>query len=325
MSRLVASASALALLTGVAAAADLPPPVTVAPLPMISPLPVAFSWSGFYFGGHGGFGFAKGGVFNDGFAIGGQVGVNWQFDGFVVGAEGDGSWVDWGGADAVGTARLRGGFASGRFLVYATGGAAIQDLDDVGWVAGGGLEYALWDNWTLGAEYLYYEFDGDSSDVFRGRVNYRFGGLAGSPATIAATPVGFDWSGFYFGGHGGYGFVSGAISDGYEIGGQVGVNRQFNKFVLGMEIDGGAVDWGPVTVIGSVRLRGGYAFNRFLAYAAGGLAFEDSAGWTAGAGVDYALTDRWIVGVEYLHGDYVGGDDADIVRGRVSYLLNSGI
>ena len=324
MLRPVASASAFALLTGVAAAADLPPPINVTPPAVLTALtPVAFNWSGFYFGGHGGYGFAKGGVFNDGFAAGGQVGLNWQFGGFVLGAEADASWVDWSGADSVGTARLRGGFASGPFLVYATGGAAFRDFSDAGWVVGGGLEYAIWRDWTVGAEYLYYEFGGDSSDVFRGRLNYLFGGLAGSPAMLAPTPVAFNWSGFYLGGHGGYGFVSGAIEDGYEIGGQAGVNQQYGTFVLGMEIDGGAVDWGPVTVVGSMRLRAGFAFDRLLAYAAGGLAFEDAIGWTVGGGLEYALTDRWILGVEYLHADYVGGDEADIVRGRVNYLFNS--
>jgi outer membrane immunogenic protein len=140
-----------------------------------------------------------------------------------------------------------------------------------------------------------------------------------------ATPGAFDWSGFYVGAHGGWGFVSGAISDGYENGGQAGVNHQFGTFVLGMEVEGGSVDWGPVTEAGSIRLRGGYAFDRFLAYAAGGLAFEDSVGWTVGGGVEYALTDRWVIGAEYLHADYVGGDKADIVRSRVNYLLNSGV
>jgi len=179
MLRPVASASAFALIAGVAVAADLPPPISVAPLPVLTaPMPIAFNWSGFYFGGHGGYGFGNG-AFSDGAVIGGQIGVNWQFNGFVLGAEGDGSWVDWGATDAVGTVRLRAGFGFDRFLAYATGGAAFQDFDDVGWVAGGGVEYAIWNNWTIGVEYLHYDFDTDDADVIRGRVNYLFGGLAG--------------------------------------------------------------------------------------------------------------------------------------------------
>ncbi len=176
MLRFVASASAVALLTGAAAAADIPPPITVAPPVLTAPVPIAFNWSGFYFGGHGGYGFGSGTI-DDGFVAGGQIGVNWQYDSFVIGAEGDGSWADWGAADAVGSVRLRGGIAFDRFLAYATGGAAFRDFDDVGWIAGGGVEYAVANNWTVGVEYLHYDFDGDDADVIRGRVSYLFSGL----------------------------------------------------------------------------------------------------------------------------------------------------
>jgi outer membrane immunogenic protein len=175
MLRLSVCTSALALFTGIAAAADLPPPITVAP-PMTSPIPIAFNWSGFYIGGHGGWGFGTG-AFTDGFVVGGQVGVNWQWNSFVLGAEGDGSFVDWDATDAVGTARLRGGLAFDRFLVYGTGGAAFGD--DVGFVVGGGGEYALTDAISVGVEFLHYDFDGDTSDVVRGRVNWRFNSLFG--------------------------------------------------------------------------------------------------------------------------------------------------
>ena len=73
------------------------------------------------------------------------------------------------------------GFAFDRFLVYVTGGAAFQDFNDLGWVAGGGVEYALHrQGFASGVEYLHYDFGNDSSDVIRGRVNWRstacFGG-----------------------------------------------------------------------------------------------------------------------------------------------------
>jgi outer membrane immunogenic protein len=327
MLRLVASAFAIASLSGAAVAADIPAPTIPPPAPiLLSPGPIAFNWSGFYFGGHGGWGFGQA-PFVDGAVAGGQIGVNWQADAFVIGAEGDGSWVNWDGADAVGTARLRGGFAFDRFFVYATGGAAFQDFEDTGWVVGGGLEYAITNNWTVGGEYLYYSFDPGASDVFRGRVNYLFGGLFGGAAPVSImslTPIAFDWTGFYIGAHGGWSFVSGPnISDGFEVGGQVGVNRQYGSFVAGIEIDPGYVDWGPVTTAGSIRLRGGLAFNRFLAYATGGLGIEDSIGWSVGGGVEYALTDRWSVGAEYIHHDFEGGHKADLVRGRVNYLFNT--
>ena len=179
MLRLAASVSALAFIAGAAAAADLPPTPMVPPPPMISTTPIAFSWDGFYFGGHGGYGFGSGAL-DDGFVAGGHIGMNYQFDGFVIGAEGGGSLTDWGGGnDSVADIRMRAGVAFDRFHAYATGGAAFLDFDELGWVVGGGVEYALTDAWVVGVEYLHYDFDNDDSDVIRGRVSYLFSGLAG--------------------------------------------------------------------------------------------------------------------------------------------------
>ncbi|MDQ0510560.1 outer membrane protein [Ancylobacter amanitiformis] len=84
-----------------------------------------------------------------------------------------GSKVEW-----FGTVRARLGYAWDRLLVYGTGGVAYGSVDtDVavsgsltgytmattqgtsqtqwGWTVGGGAEYALTDNWTIRAEYLY--------------------------------------------------------------------------------------------------------------------------------------------------------------------------
>lgn len=174
MLRVAITASVLALLTGAAAATDLPP-VSPPPPPMLSPTPVAFNWSGFYFGGHGGWGLA-GGAFSDGAVVGGHVGVNWQYGHFVVGFEGGGSWADWGSIDSVETALGRGGYAFDRVLVYGAGGLAVEDFKAlVGWVAGAGVEYAFTDNWTAGLEYLHYDFADDEAEVIRGRVSYLFG------------------------------------------------------------------------------------------------------------------------------------------------------
>jgi outer membrane immunogenic protein len=331
MSRFVLSVPTLAFLAGASAAADLPQ-TFVSPV-LTAPTLIAFNWTGFYFGAHGGYGFGKA-PFVDGAVAGGQVGVNWQRDAFVIGVEGDGSWVDWTGADAVGTIRLRGGFAFDRFFVYATGGAAFHSFDDVGWVVGTGAEFAITRNWTIGAEYIYFDLDPGTADDFRVRASYHFGvpgafGFLNSggpmPAAMTSpTPLAFNWTGFYAGAHGGYSLPDGAgLNDSYEIGGQVGVNRQFGQVVLGIEADGGAVDWGPVTAVGSVRGRLGYALDRFLPYVTGGMGIEDAIGWSLGAGVDYAITDRWSIGVDYLHGDFIGGHTADMVRGRVNYLFNA--
>lgn len=75
-----------------------------------------------------------------------------------------------------GTLRLRGGIAFNQMLLYLTGGLAIADIDHstltagpaivyaasagetaTGWTMGGGFEWALAPNWSLKAEYLYYD------------------------------------------------------------------------------------------------------------------------------------------------------------------------
>jgi opacity protein-like surface antigen len=172
--RFLSSALAIVALQGVARGTDLPPSVTPSPQ-LLSPTPIAFNWSGFYFGGHGGWGFASG-DFADGAVIGGQVGVNWQYGGFVVGFEGGASFADFGSINSVTTGLVRGGYAFDRFLVYGAAGLGVEELKTlVGWVAGGGVEYAILNNWTVGIEYLHYDFADDESEVIRGRVNYLFG------------------------------------------------------------------------------------------------------------------------------------------------------
>ena len=96
----------------------------------------------------------------------------------------------------IGTVRLRAGYAFDRVLVYATGGLAYGEVgrngnngafavtqagfvnpftntlvgattvtplgvgggssSRAGWTLGGGVEYAIWNNWSIKAEYLYY-------------------------------------------------------------------------------------------------------------------------------------------------------------------------
>ena len=71
-------------------------------------------------------------------------------------------------------------------LAYATGGAAFLDFAeevDTGFVVGGGLEYKLQNDWSLGGEALYYNFedpnDADQElEIFtaRARLTYHIGG-----------------------------------------------------------------------------------------------------------------------------------------------------
>jgi len=101
-------------------------------------------------------------------------------------------------------------------------------------------------------------------------------------------------------------------------GGQIGYNYQIGSFVIGAEADIQGIDSGnnsnavfipgpgfTGTFVpgefengadwwGSARLRAGVAFDRFLVYATGGLAYtEDNTGWTVGGGVEWALPVNW--------------------------------
>jgi outer membrane immunogenic protein len=116
--------------------------------------------------------------------IGGvHLGYNWQRDNTVLGVEADVSFAD--EVDYLASLRARLGYAAGDFLIYATAGVAFAGLDEdalsvkvsskdysfatdddtqVGLVVGGGIEYKLRSNWSVGLEGLYYAF-GEESDV----------------------------------------------------------------------------------------------------------------------------------------------------------------
>lgn len=121
---------------------------------------------------------------------------------------------------------------------------------------------------------------------------------------------------------------------GFLGGAQVGANAQFNRLVLGIEGDfswTGIKDKGTdaardmfntnVQWTSTVTGRVGAAFDRFLVYGKGGLALAQDkstltdftgtsasnsmmrTGWTAGAGLEYAIDQNWSAKVEY---DYLG-------------------
>ncbi len=123
-----------------------------------------------------------------------------------------------------------------------------------------------------------------AADLPRGGMPYK------APAYIS----GFNWTGFYIGLHGGYGWgdSSGLELEGGFAGGQIGYNWQApgSPWVFGLELDSAWADFGAtntvagpgvlVTVdsnadyIGSFRGRLGYAFwERTMLYVTGGLAW----------------------------------------------------
>lgn len=213
----------LGLAAGAAQAADL----SVAPLYKAPPqvaIP-AYNWSGFYIGGNAGGAWATsnwgtaGNIGNlSGGVAGGTAGFNFQTGHAVFGVEGDVDWANVKGSttsagcptgcttanDWLATARGRAGYAFDRFMPYVTGGAAFGDIKastpgfagqtqtNTGWTAGGGVEFALSNNWTAKAEYLHVDLGNMNcgfncgttannnvslrEDVVRGGLNFRFGG-----------------------------------------------------------------------------------------------------------------------------------------------------
>jgi outer membrane immunogenic protein len=164
--------------------------------------PQAVNWTGFYIGAHLGGAWSDAnwtdpvsGVSNNlanaGVLGGGQLGFNYQFDSIVFGFEGDFSAtsLSTSGTDADGfahststywtstvTGRL--GYALDRALLFAKVGVAFADERDtvtsplgapsgtsttqVGWTAGGGVEYAMDRNWSAEIEYDYLGFGSQS-------------------------------------------------------------------------------------------------------------------------------------------------------------------
>ncbi len=184
--------------------------------------------------------------------------------------------------------------------------------------------------------------------------------LAARPAYTKAAPLmvdpAYNWSGFYIGVNAGGGWLRDQFSDvppannfgatpatrksGFVGGGQAGVNWQVSQFVLGIEgdIDSASINasvacaGAPPAIcsskqdyLASIRGRAGFAFNNFLVYGTGGVAFtnynhsiafpgfalgpvnwsnDSRTGWVAGVGAEYAFAGNWVVGAEWKHYDF---------------------
>jgi len=161
-----------------------------------------------------------------------------------------------------------------------------------------------------------------------------------APAPYYKAPVEvpvYNWTGFYIGINGGGGFgrsqwdSTGSFNtSGGLVGGTVGYNYQFGQAVVGVE---GDIDWADINGttnaacplgckttdnwLSTVRGRLGYAADRFMPFVTGGAAFGDirastpgfagasntNAGWTVGAGLEFAIAGNWTAKAEYLYVD----------------------
>ncbi len=129
---------------------------------------------------------------DNGFTGGVHVGYNYQIGQFVVGLEADANGLAYRGNDTAvplkftftgatnetvdGSIRGRVGYAFDHALFYATGGLAIGEFNNtssvtyhvdpsfswwttrLGWTVGGGIEYALSNNWSVRGEYRYTDY-----------------------------------------------------------------------------------------------------------------------------------------------------------------------
>jgi len=167
-----------------------------------------------------------------------------------------------------------------------------------------------------------------------------------APVYKAPASAAYNWTGFYLGINGGGAWGNTTWADptppssswntsGWLVGGTAGYNWQAagSPWVVGIEGDldaakisgtGNGTDCTPVvncqtqtTWLATVRGRGGYAWDRWLAFATGGAAFgniqanatgtpvesANRAGWTVGGGAEYAFAGQWSLKGEYLYVD----------------------
>ncbi len=158
----------------------IPEPVVAAPV--AAPVNTGGEWGGAYVGAQLGYADVDsngGGLDGDGVLGGVHAGYRYDFGTAVVGGEldYDTASIDLGGAagelDSVTRLKLMAGADLGRTLVYGTAGYAYAEasvggasLSDDGWFAGLGADYALTDQWRVGAELLTHKFDNfDGSGV----------------------------------------------------------------------------------------------------------------------------------------------------------------
>ncbi|WP_176715453.1 outer membrane protein [Thioclava sp. SK-1] len=131
-------------------------------------------------------------------------------------------------------------------------------------------------------------------------------------APVAVAPANLDWTGFYAGAQLGYGNTEGDFSD--DRGGYGGVHAGYlhdmGTYVLGGEVDYSAVDSDQVKSMAHIKGIAGIDRGQWLYYGTLGAGYIDSdindasdTVLTVGAGVDYMLDDKWMVGGEVLYHD----------------------
>jgi outer membrane immunogenic protein len=228
MKKLLLGTAAVIAFAAPALAADLPAR-TYTKAPAYTAPEAVYNWTGFYIGGHVGGAFAGDSSLqgSDGRFMGGvQGGYDYQFaPNWVMGAEAQYSWLAGGSnsgttfpggtlvtanTDQLGSVTGRIGYTWGPALLYAKGGYAWRDNNNIavsfagvpqpftadgghrdGYTVGAGLEYMFAPNWSAKVEYQYYNFGSttftsgpadivgtrfrDDEHTVKAGLNYRFG------------------------------------------------------------------------------------------------------------------------------------------------------
>ncbi|MEO1138508.1 MAG: outer membrane beta-barrel protein [Pseudomonadota bacterium] len=204
MKHFISAAFVFGLTATSALAGNVEPPAD----PIVAPPPpVSADWAGPYVGVQLGFadfdldavlpppaGAATPTIINlsdDGFLYGLHAGYNWDRGTLVYGVEADVDFMDvsFGATDIdnIARLRLRLGVDANRAFIYGTAGAAHLSgsggpvsISGWGWVAGAGVDFRVSQDWLVGADVLYHEFDDVSPSgsvegtTFRLRASYEF-------------------------------------------------------------------------------------------------------------------------------------------------------
>jgi outer membrane immunogenic protein len=144
--------------------------------------------------------------------------------------------------------------------------------------------------------------------------------IADAPSSVAfgwlPSPVDSDKTGLIGGLQGGYNWQAGNLVLGIE--GDISF-ASLKSSVSNISLSGADTFSANMNTLGTVRGRLGWAVDRVLFYGTGGVAFanikneinspvfaptgpsSNRTGWTAGGGIEYAVTGNWTVRAEYLH------------------------
>ena len=192
------------------------------------------------------------------------------------------------------------------------------------------------------------------------------------PALTPSPPLVYSWAGFYLGGqiggawsNSGYTLNNGAgLIESFNFnpdsvigGGHVGIQGQWTNWVLGLE---GTFNWTNLTQtdpsvlspgrfrslttddIGTIVVKAGYAWDRWLLYAKGGWADARintfaintvtgvsgnvtnwQSGWTIGGGLDYMMAPNWIAGIDFNYYNFKFDRTGTASDGTISTWSNT--